>query len=83
MRRSRGEERLASKCVNQRRRTAMEGARVALHLILLSFQGMQVRATETSSSSHEEKGRRERGRHSRRERGVDQSRSRTHPIFTL
>ena len=55
MRRSRGEERLAAKCVNQRRGTAMEGARVALHLILLNFQGMQVRATETSSSSHEEK----------------------------
>ena len=52
-----------------------EGFRLAPYLILLSFQGMQVKAMETSLIHQEKEG--ERGRHTRREGGVDQGRSRT------
>ena len=49
MRKSRGEERRVVKMVGKSQGAAMKGFQLVLSLILLSFQGIQVKATETSS----------------------------------
>ena len=57
--------------VNQRQEAVMKGFRLVLFLILPRLQGMQMKATETSSTHLEGEGKR--GRHVRRERSVEET----------
>ena len=75
-----GEEQRVVKMVRQRQGAAMKGFQLVLSLILLSFQGIQVKATETSSIHLVKEMEKEADRFARKEVWIKAKISREDPV---